>query len=316
MISRRLLRIKALQVLYSYFKADNKSVQSSEKDLIHSIEKSHDLYHYLLLLIIELKDFAQKKIDLAKKKHIPTREDLHPNTKFIDNQLIYLVEQNESLQSFTKKRKISWDNDQDVIKKIYNEMVQTTIYSDYMKEEKSSFKSDVKYISELYSKFLINCETLYLHLEEISIYWNDDIDFVIIMLVKTIKSFELKKQSENTLMSLYRNDDDFDYVKELFRLTIIKYNDYEKVIARHIRNWDIERVAFMDIIVMVMAMVEIIDMPSIPIKVTLDEFIEIAKFYSTQKSNVFINGILDKIVSELKREGKIKKSGRGLIGEE
>src|SRR6056297_689397 len=315
MISRRLLRIKILQICYAYLKSHGQSLTQAEKELFFSIQKSYDLYHYLLLLIIDIVKYAQSRIELSSQKRIPTNEDLNPNTKFIDNKLVKQLEENKQLTKYLNDNKLSWVNYPELIKNLYLEIKGSEFYQNYMNTEQPSYKEDKKFIIDLYSKIIIIHEPLHQNLEEQSIYWNDDMEFVTGMIIKTLKSFNASSDESEQLMPLFKNEDDKDFVKQLFRKTILKHNEYQQIIADYIKNWDIERVAFTDIVVMVLAISELVEFKEIPVKVTLDEYIEIAKFYSTQKSNVFINGILDKIVADLKKEGKIKKSGRGLIGE-
>ena len=184
-----------------------------------------------------------------------------------------------------------------------------------MSSNTKGFNEDKKFISDIYTKIIVNHEPLFQNLEEQSIFWNDDVEFVIGMIIKSFRSFKATSDENVGLMPLYKNDEDKDFVKRLYRKAILNHKEYEELISKFIKNWDVERVAFMDIVVMSLAIAEMVEFPEIPIKVSLDEYIEIAKFYSTQKSNVFINGILDKLVDHLKKEGKIKKMGRGLIGE-
>jgi len=308
MISRRLLRIKILQIYYAYLKSSGQSINQAEKELFFSIQKSYDLYHYLLLLVIDIVQYAQSRIDLAE-------QDLNPNTKFVDNQLIKQLKINDSLNKYLNDNKLSWVNYPELIKNLYLEIKESDIYQNYMNAEQRSYKEDKKLIIDLFAKIIIVHEPLYQNLEEQSIYWNDDLDFVTGMIIKTLKSFKASSDESQQLMPLFKNEDDKDFAKHLLRKTILKHSEYQQLIADYIKNWDIERVAFTDIVVMVLAITELIEFREIPVKVTLDEYIEIAKFYSTQKSNVFINGVLDKVVADLKKDGTIKKTGRGLVGE-
>ncbi len=314
MISRRLLRIKTLQICYAYFKSSEQSMNQTEKELFFSIQKSYDLYHYLLLLIIDIAGYAESRIDLARQKRMPTKEDLNPNTRFIDNRLIKLLSENQDLKIYLKEQKLSWVNSPELIKNLYNEIRESELYNDYMTKESSGFNEDKKFISNVYSKIIVNFEPLHQSLEEQSIFWNDDVDFVIGMIIKTLRSFKAISDETVELMPLFKDNEDKDFVKKLFRKAILNHKEYEELIAKFIKNWDVERVAFMDIVVMSLAVSEMVEFPEIPVKVSLDEYIEIAKYYSTEKSNIFINGILDKIVEHLKENGKIKKTGRGLIG--
>ena len=315
MVSRRLLRIKTLQICYAYLKSSEQSINQSEKELFFSIQKSYDLYHYLILLIIDVVNYADSRIELAKQKRIPTQDDLNPNKKFINNKLVKQLSDNLDLKKYLNEKKLSWSNYPELVKNLYNEIRESESYQKYMASETRGFNEDKKFISEIYAKIIYNYEPLYQNLEEQSIFWNDDVEFVIGMIIKSFRSFKAASDENVKLMPLFKNEEDKDFVKRLFRKAVLNYKEHEELISQFIQNWDVERVAFMDIVVMSLAVSELIEFPEIPVKVTLDEYIEIAKFYSTQKSNVFINGILDKLVDHLKKEGKIKKIGRGLIGE-
>jgi N utilization substance protein B len=202
-----------------------------------------------------------------------------------------------------------------MIKEIYTRVVESDAYVTYMEAEGGGYAEDKKMITQVYTHMIFPSEMLSSILEEQSIYWNDDLEFITSMIVKTFKKFKEEDGPEKLLMSLYKNDEDRDYVVKLYRQTIIHRDDYVEYIKQNTRNWDLERIAFMDILIMQMAIAELIGFPSIPTKVTLNEYLEISKFYSTSKSNIFINGVLDKVVYQLKEEKKIVKSGRGLIGE-
>lgn len=315
MISRRLLRTKTLQICYAYLKSEGQTINQAEKELFFSIQKSYDLYHYLLLLMIDVVDYAESRIELAKNKRMPTYEDLNPNTKFIDNRLIKALRENEDLKKYLNDQKLSWTNYPELIKGLYNEIRESEFYKKYMESTTRGFNEDKKFIIELYSKIVIVYEPLYQNLEEQSIFWNDDVEFVVGMIVKSLRAFKASDNQNVKLMPLFKNEEDRDFVKRLFRKAVLNHKENEELISKFIKNWDVERVAFMDIVVMSLAITEMIEFSEIPVKVSLDEYIEISKYYSTQKSNVFINGILDKTVEHLKQEGKIKKIGRGLIGE-
>lgn len=315
MVSRRLLRIKILQICYAYFKSDNQSIDLSEKELFFSIQKSHDLYHYLILLMLDVDQYAQSRIELASHKRIPTFDDLNPNKKFVENKLLKLLEKNSALKHYLTNQKLSWVKYPELVKNLYLEIRESELYKAYMGSATTSFTEDKKFISDVYSHIIINFEPLYQNLEEQSIYWNDDVEFVINMILKSLRSFKVNSDESVELMPLFKNDEDIEFTKRLFRKVVLNYKEYEGLIGKFIQNWDVERVAFIDNVIMCLAIAEMTEFSDIPTKVSLDEYIEIAKFYSTQKSNLFINGILDKIVEHLKKEGRIVKTGRGLIGE-
>ena len=315
MISRRQLRIKALQSLYAFYTTGGEDMSRTEKELHFNIEKAYDLYHYLLLLLIDVILYAESRIEIARNKRIPTQEDLHPNTRFIDNRLAEQLRNNEQLLRYVDQHKLNWANHPELIKEIYNRLSESEEYTDYMKEEDSGYAEDKRLVTFLYTHIIFSSERLDSILEEQSIYWNDDLEFITSMIVKTLKKFKEEDGPKKPLMDLYKNKEDRDYVVKLFRQTILHRDEYVEYIKKNTRNWDLERIAFMDILIMQTAIAELVAFPSIPIKVSLNEYLEISKFYSTSKSNVFINGVLDKVVMQLKEEKKIVKTGRGLIGE-
>ncbi len=315
MISRRILRIKILQLLYTYFQSNEKSLNKSESELFFSIQKTHDLYHYLLLLIVEIADYAGSRIEIARLKKIPNWEDLHPNTKFIDNLIIRQIRINHQLNQYLSKTKLSWANHPELVKKLHNRIRMAPFFKEYMDDGVRSYEQDRKVVTEIYTSELINSENLYQTLEEQSIYWNDEVDFVINMIAKTLKGFKERDIENCTLMPLFKNDDDRVFARDLFRKVILHRDEYSKLVESFTENWDVERIAFMDFLILEMAITEAIEFSSIPTRVTINEYLEIAKLYSTEKSSLFINGLLDKIFRHLKEEQKIVKTGRGLIGE-
>ncbi|UCG27225.1 MAG: transcription antitermination factor NusB [Bacteroidales bacterium] len=316
MLSRRLLRIKILQSLYAHYKSQEPSLAQSEKQLFFSIEKTYDLYHYLLLLIIEIVDYAESRIELAKKKKIPTSEDLNPNTRFIENKLVRQLKDNVQLITHLKKTKLSWVNYPELIKGLFMKITESDDFKRYMSDDKTDYDKDKRIIARLFTYHIVFSEELYSILEEQSIFWNDDVQFVINMIVKTTKKFREETGTGNPLMPMYRNPEDKEFVKRLFRKAIIHEDEYIKLIEKYTTNWEIDRIAFMDILVMQLGIAEIIEFQDIPTKVSFNEYLEIAKFYSTPKSSHFINGILDKVIHQLKKDKIIVKKGRGLVGEE
>jgi len=315
MISRRLLRIKVLQVLYAYYKSDQKDVSVSEKELHFSINKAFELYYYLLLLIVEIVDYAGSRIELAMNKKMPTYDDLNPNRRFVDNQFVSQLRENTKFKSYLANKKLSWVNYPELIKDLHGKVIKMPEYEDYMALKEVGYTDAKKFVTIIFSDIILPDENLHELLEDQSIYWNDDLDFVVSMVLKSIKRFNETGNNTNSLLDLYKNEEDRDFVVKLFRKSIT-YRDLSlELIEEKANNWDLERIAFMDILIMQLAITELIEFNSIPTKVTLNEFLEIAKFYSTEKSNSFINGVLDKILQKLKKEKKIKKSGRGLIGE-
>lgn len=313
MISRRLLRVKALQILYAYRVSENDNLNTTEKELIFSIEKSYDLYHLILLLLVDISDYAVQRTDIARSKFFPTDQEANPNTRFIDNRIIHGISHSRKFSQYLETRKISWSNEEELIRNLYRNLLEWDVYQEYLENPDDSFNQDKKFISRLVGELILPNEYLQQVLEEQSVYWNDDLEFIGSMVVKTLSRW--KDSSEMPILSMFSNDDDRLYVVELFRKTILHGAEYQELIKKFSENWDFERLALMDILIMQMAISEAINFPSIPAKVTLNEYIEISKYYSTDKSSYFINGILDKVFTLLRSDDKIKKSGRGLIGE-
>jgi N utilization substance protein B len=312
MISRRLLRIKILQILYAHFNGEDTDIDKSEKDLIFSIQKSYHLYFYLLLLFIYVKSYSESRIELARNKKLPTFEDLHPNTRFIDNEVIRQIEENPEFNKYLNEYGMSWVNYPELIKNLYNKMIESLYYQEYMERPTCKYKDDKQLLIDFYTTELEDSEMFYDILEEQSIFWNDDIEFMVIMVVKTIMEMSSKKVN---IFPLFKSDDDCEFAYQLLRATIVHYEENRKLIEIYVDNWAIDRVALLDNLIMQMAINELIEFPSIPVSVTFDEYLELAKYYSTSKSSIFINGLLDKISVGLTEDGKITKTGKGLITE-
>ena len=312
MISRRLLRIKILQILYAHYNTAGTGIVKPEKDLLFSIQKAYDLYYYLLLLMIPIKRFAESRIELALNKKLPTFEDLHPNTRFIGNEVILQLEDNPAFNKYLKNSKLSWVKYPELIKNLYSKMVDSPYYKEYMESPESGYAEDRQIIVDFYVSELEDYDMFYDILEEQSIFWNDDIEFIVSMVIKTIKEMQPDRLE---LLPLYKSDDDREFAFTLLNASIKNYDEYHILIDSYVDNWDIERVAHIDNIVLQMAINELVEFPSIPVKVTFDEYLELSKYYSTPKSSLFINGLLDKILEELTQKGKINKTGRGLLDE-
>ncbi|MFC2116002.1 transcription antitermination factor NusB [Bacteroidota bacterium] len=301
--------------MYSFHKVDGKTYTGTEKDLLHSIHKSYELYHLLILLIIDVVDLAESKMEQAKQKKIPTQNDLHPNTRFIDNAIVKQLRENKSLSRYLSKHPLSWVQYPEIVRNLYQLILDTEFYEEYMSAQDHSFKSDKRLLESIYLNVIMNYEDLYLNLEEQSIFWIDDVDFIIKMIVKTLNKFNSDNPEGGDLLPMFKDDDDLNYTKNLLRKTIKNEEESLQLIKASANNWELERIAFIDSLILQLAISEAREFSSIPTKVTINEFIEIAKTYSTHKSSQFINGILDNILTGLKAEGKIVKRGRGLIGE-
>ncbi len=311
MISRRLLRIKVLHILYAYFNSNDEGLTRYEKNLFFSIEKSYDLYHLFFLLLLDVNEYASQRIELAKNKKMPTDDDLNPNLRFVENQVVKQLSDTSRLYKYIDEKKLTWVNHPELIKSIYKDLIKSETYKKYMAIDDKSYKSDKAFVVSFFSEYLVNSDLLYQILEEHSIYWNDDIEFVLSMNIKTIERLKPAKTDVN-IFQLFKNEDDKEFVKNLFRKVILNHEANSVIIQSQIRNWDVDRIAQMDLLVLEMAITEIVEFPSIPVKVSFNEYIELVKFYSTNRSNAFVNGVLDKIIIKLKQEGKFQKAGRGL----
>ena len=311
MLSRRLLRIKAIKAVYAHLKSDADSISASEKNLVHSIEKTYHLYNQVFTIILEVKKLAENKILAGKQKHLPTYDDLNPNTKFIDNVVINKIAECEQLSVFCERNSLNWANYPELIKKIYANLVKSDYYKEYMSKESRSYVEELKFVVDFFSKELEDNELLEEVLLEQSIFWEDDLGFVLTMIVKTLQGCTEKKALK--LMPMFKTQDDLEYIKSVFNKALVNKEKYMAIIERFTKNWDVDRFAFMDHVIMLTAVSELINCSTIPVKVTLDEFIEISKYYSTLSSSTFINGVLDKIVDELRAESVIVKEGRGLV---
>lgn len=312
MISRRMLRIKVIKALYAHLKSDADSLMASEKTLVASIDKTYDLYFLMLSLIAELAHYAEQRQELARKKQLPTYEDLNPNRKFVENAVVRLIAQSDAVNDHLAARKLSWAKYPELIKTLYSQLEQSDYYKSYMAHAERSWKEDLALVTDFYTRELEECEMLEDVLDEISILWNDDLGFALIMVTRTLSNMRAS-HTDVKVLPKFKSEEDLDFAMQLFEKAAIGYDSNLLQIERFTRNWDVERIAFMDNLIMATAVAELTTFPSIPVKVTLDEYIEIAKFYSTAGSSTFINGVLDKAVASLTEEGKINKSGRGLI---
>ncbi len=316
MISRRIIRSKVLQILYAFFTTPETSINATEKELFFSLQKTYDLYHYLMALVVEIEKFAEERIEIGKKKFRPSSAELNPNTRFVDNRLIQQLKSNISLNKYLQSAKLSWNDDIDLVRKLYSIATEQDFFKAYMNARQSSYADDRNVVENILKYVILNNEDIEYLLEEQSIYWNDDIDFVVSMILKTLKKFKEYSDDRQALLPMYKDEEDFQFAKDLYRRMVMNHKENEKLIKEHTENWDIERIAFIDNLILELALTEFLYFPSIPTKVSMNEYIELSKYYSTDKSRNFINGILDKALKDLKKTDKIHKAGRGLIGEE
>ena len=312
MLSRRVLRTKVVKAVYAHTQCEGLTPAASEKNLVNSIDKAYDLYFHLLALVPEIAEYAAERIRIGENKKLPTYDDLHPNRKFVENKVIARLVEDEELQAQLKARKLSWANHRDLIVALYNALVRQPFYMKYMASDERSFREDAQLVSDIYMTMLEEFEPLDRVLEEQSILWNDDLGYLLTMVSRTILSMREGHEAIK-LMPQFKSEEDLDYAKSLLRYTIAGYDRISLLLDNSMNNWDIERVALMDQIILVTAIAEAENFTSIPVRVTMNEYIDIAKCYSTDSSGGFINGLLDRIIARLTDEGKIVKSGKGLL---
>jgi transcription antitermination protein NusB len=314
MLNRRHLRIKVLQILYAFFQSKENDVLKAQKELLLSVERMYDLYLYLLLTLTEVKRAADTNNENKKNKLRPEESDLMPNLKWVENKLLVSIEQSAELKKISEKRKINWlgAENQEIFRKMFLQIKDSETYFEFMNNGLNDFEEDKKFALALFKNEIVNSEFLHHFIEDKSIYWLDDIDLCCSMAIKTLKTGEVDK--EISLLPLYKeNDDEKEFILNLCRNTIEMNEQNESLIEILAENWELDRIAKMDVLLLKMALVELQTCSNIPTKVSMNEYIEISKFYSTPKSNLFINGILDKAIVLLTKEKKIKKIGRGLM---
>lgn len=313
MLNRRQIRIKTMQIIFAYYSEDKPDVVKYEKILFESFNRFRDLYIALLLLPAEMQAKAIEKIEAGMNKKLPSHEDLHPNTKFVTNNLVRILANSKILDKVSKEIHIRWKDNDDLLKLMFKSLLESEDYKEYMASKERGFEHDREFLLRFLRRELINFELMHDWLEEIGIFWNDDLDLASSMALKTLKTIK-ENDNDVTLMPLWKADDDEEeYTKQLFRRTLALGAESEKMIAENAPNWETDRIATMDMVILKMALAEAQTFESIPLKVTMNEYIELANYYSTPKSNVFINGLLETLFGKLQADGKIKKIGRGLV---
>ena len=318
MLNRRFLRIKVMQALYAYIESGETNINNGIKGLLESIDKLYELFIWQLSFLVETKRFAENKITENKHKYIPTYEDLHPNLKYVNNRLLNVIEDNVDFKKHEAALKINWaDDHQDVVKKYYTMMKDTPEYKKYMADKTDTFANDRKFIVEMVTKYFADLDVLQDFYEDKSIYFCDDYHLVSSMLIDfftKMKNFDVNSK----LPEIYKTENveanaDETFIQDLFRETMKHYEEFGKLIADNTNNWEKERICLMDMIILKMALTEFVCFPFIPVKVTMNEYIEISKYFSTPKSKIFVNGILDKLAKKLADAGMINKKGLGLL---
>lgn len=311
MLSRRLLRVKVAKTLYAHLKSGSDNLKASEKNLVESIDKAYDLYFQMMSFIVEVARYAENRIELNKQKKLPTYEDLNPNRRFVDNPVIQLIANSDSVNDVLASRKLSWANHSDDIKDVYNRLIEAEFYKSYMNASINTFTNDRKFVEEFF-QWLEDDEALADVVNEMSLLWSDDYGFALFLAIRTVQHLKAS-HTEIKVLPKFKSEEDLIFAKTLLIKSLVNYEDNQEIVDRYSKNWDVERVVFMDSLIISIAIVELTQFESIPVKVTLDEWIDIAKYYSSPTSSNFVNGVLDKIVAEFTESGRINKSGRGLL---
>jgi len=307
MINRTIIRIKVLQIVYAYYQKNNIDLSHAENELMIGLQKSYDLYHYLLLLIIYLTHTEQKRLDIRKNKLLATEAERNPNRRLADNRLVELLNSSKQLQKYANDTGIFRNNEEIIfLRSTLNKILQSDIYNEYL-ESDDTFESDRNFWIKILKQLILIDNDLDEELENRSIYWNDDLEVIGAFVIKTIKRMTVETQAEQILFPMFKDMEDKNFAVKLLHHSLIDEKENNQRIKNQVNNWDIERLAQMDLLIIQIALAELCNFPSIPISVTLNEYIDLARYYSTPKSPVFINGILDAIVKELKKEKILTK---------
>ena len=318
MLNRRFLRVKALQQIYAYHQAEETDLLGAERRLLDSVDSLYGLFIRQLTFWVEVKSFAERRIEENMHKNFPTEEDLNPNRKFIHNRVLNALEANNDLKKLQEKYKINWSDDRDdFIRGFYNRLRETPEYKEYMISSKDSFGMDKKLILDVIDNHMAEDELLFDYYSDKSLIYNSDYQLGLFLLWKFINELDEKFDENSKIPPVYKTEDDpinddKNFLVRLFRGTLRHADEYQDLVKANISNWDYDRVALMDKIIIFMALTEFCQFHDIPVKVTINEYIEISKYYSTPDSRRFVNGILDKLAVSLAEEGKLVKTGRGL----
>ena len=319
MLNRRFLRVKVLQQIYAYHQAEETDMAAAERRLLDSVDNLYGLFIRQLTFWVEVKCFAERRIEENLHKNFPTEEDLNPNRKFVNNHVLNALENNTDLMRLAEKYKINWTDDrEDFIRGFYNRLREYPEYQEYMASSKSSFALDKKLILDIIDNHLEDDEVLFDYYSDKNLGYNRDYQLGLFLLWKFINELDEHFDASTKLPTAYKtenedNNDDKRFLLKLFRDTLKHADEYQELVKANISNWDYDRVALMDKIIIFMALTEFCQFQDIPVKVTINEYIELSKYYSTPDSRRFVNGILDKLSEQLKAEGKLVKTGRGLV---
>lgn len=307
MINRVLIRIRVMQIVFAYYDNETKDLRKAESELLFSLQKSYDLYHYLLSLMIEVTDLHKTRLDNRKSKLLPSQQDINPDTRLVNNKFIAQLRANKALTEYMNDKPYSWSENDGYIKALLDDILSSDIYKEYLQLETCDYDNDREFWRSVFKNLIAQSEDLYDWLEDESLYWNDDVEIVASFVIKTIKRFDESKGADQELLPMLKDNSDQQFALKLLRETFFNSGEYLEMIGKYTKNWESERIANMDMVIMQIAIAEVLNFASIPTNVTLNEYINIAKAYSTAKSASFINGILDAIIKDLKANNKIVK---------
>ena len=315
MLNRRFLRVKALQSIYAYHQSESSNLPQAERQLLEWVEDLYKLFVYQLSFWVEIRHFAERRIEENKQKHFPTEEDLNPNMKFVNNSILKALDDNKHLMKLEEQYKINWaDSREDFIRNMFVKLVETPEYQEYMSNDKTGFGEDRRFLVTVIETYMPENGLLYDYYSDRDLSFNSDYQLAIYLLWKFISEMSSNFDEFSMLPPIYKAEtDDKEFVVKLFEKTILHADEYMELVKANISNWDYDRLALMDKILIFMALTEFCEFHSIPVKVTINEYIEISKFYSTSESRRFVNGMLDRLSNVLKEEGKLVKTGLGLV---
>ena len=306
MINRELIRIKIVQLTYAYYQNGNHNMDNAEKELLFSLSKAYDLYNCLLSLIVAVSREAHLHYDVEVARARREGKDV-PSGKFANNRFAMQLEENKQLCEYMETQKQSWADNIEFVRNLLSQMEQSQIYKDYTESPEDSYEDDREVWRKLYKALIMENENLDSLLEERSLYWNDDKEIVDTFVLKTIKRFDPKNKAKQELLPEFKDEEDKDFAVKLFRATILNADQYQRFMSETSRNWDFSRLAYMDVVIMQIAIAEMMNFPNIPVSVTINEYVDLAKLYSTPKSGSYINGMLDAIAHYLVDTGKMMK---------
>lgn len=306
MINRKLIRVKIVQLTYAYYQNGHHNMDTAEKELLFSLSKAYDLYNYLLGLIVAITQEERRRVDIATRR--AEREGTEtPSQRFAFNKFATQLEENKQLNLFMEDKKMSWENDVEAVRKLCDQIEQSPLYQEYMMSDAEDYETDRELWHRIYRTLIQGNEDLDAILEEKSLYWNDDKEIVDTFVLKTIKRFDPANKADQELLPEYDDTEDREYALKLFRSTILNADTYQRYMSETSRNWNFSRLAYMDVVLMQIAIAEMLTFPNIPISVTINEYVDLAKLYSTPKSGGYINGMLDAIARHLVDTGRLLK---------